>query len=728
MTQTIHLATNGGDEVAAQWLERLARAVGASHACFVMRDVRRRNRARVVACHPAVMNLREIDLRGSACGAVTSASVFSLTSGARKAYPTDTLLKRLGAEGFVCGAVLDAEGKPQGWIGLATTLPLENRELAEEMTAVVAECVAAELRENESPITRPTGQIRAVPSLLEHSPSPAALEVANDGYWEWNLEHSILCISARFAELVGLPPQERVETPEAWFERTHPDDRQRFEAQMRRLVTGEQWRAMCDHRILHADGRYRPMMARARVVRDERSIPISVIGWLSDESAKGSDEPRSERDFDQLTGLPGREFFVQRLRAAMQAAKDTPDTEYAVISIDIDRFHRLNARFGDAGGDELLVLVADSLRGAIRQEDILARIGGDQFAVLLSGTELEVAYKVMSNRLLNALRGTRKLGDAEVFASGTIGIVMGHAGYDRPGEVLRDADRAIGEGKRDGGDLIVVFEAAMHHAAAERLDHEQDVRLAIERGQFVLYFQPMLRSTSGDLCAFEALLRWEHPVEGVLGPSRFLDVLHETGLITVVGRRVLQEACLYAADWSTRYGQSISVSVNVAPAQLLHPTFRSDVQQALAASGLPAGALILEITEDAVMVDPVLARSVLHQMRDDGIQVLVDDFGTGYSSLSYLSELPLTGVKIDRSFLRGVEQPGVQREILSSIVQLAHLLKLEVIAEGVETIPQLKAVRALGCDVAQGYLLDMPLPPMAVERFLGDRYPRGEAA
>jgi diguanylate cyclase (GGDEF)-like protein/PAS domain S-box-containing protein len=727
MTQT-SLPTTNRDDVAAHLLERLARAVGASHACFVMRDGRRRHRARVVACHPNVVNLKEIDLRGSACGAVTSTSVFSLTSGARKAYPTDTLLKRLDAEGFVCGAVLDAEGNPQGWIGLATTQPLENRELAEEMTAVVAECVAAELREREVPVARPTGAIKALPSLLEHSLSPAALEVANDGYWEWNLEHSILCLSARWCEMVGLPAQERVDTPESWFTRAHADDRPRLEEQMRRLVTGEQWRAICEHRVLHADGTYRDMVARARVIRDERSVPVSVIGWLSDVSTSVATDAQPDHDIDQLTGLPGREYLLERLRAAIAANKAAPENEFALISLDVDRFHRINARFGDAGGDDMLILIADALREAIRQDDVLARVGGDKFAVLLTGTDLDVASKVMGNRLLNAVRGTRKLGNTEVFVSSTIGVVIGHDGYDRPGEVLRDADSAIDEGKHEGGDLIVVFEASMHHAAAKLLDHERDVRLALERGQFVLYFQPMLRSESGDLCALEALLRWEHPVEGVLGPAKFLDVLRETGLITVVGRRVLMEACLYAADWTTRYGHDIAVSVNVAPAQLLHPTFRADVQEALATSGLRPSALIIEITEDAVIGDPLLARGVLQQLREDGIQVLVDDFGTGYSSLSYLRELPLSGVKIDRSFLLGVEEPGTQREILSSIVRLAHLLKLEVIAEGVETIPQLKVVRSLGCDVAQGYLLDMPLAPAQVEAFLSDRYPRNEAA
>jgi EAL domain-containing protein (putative c-di-GMP-specific phosphodiesterase class I) len=276
--------------------------------------------------------------------------------------------------------------------------------------------------------------------------------------------------------------------------------------------------------------------------------------------------------------------------------------------------------------------------------------------------------------------------------------------------------------------MIVGFETAMHHAAAARLDHEREVRLALERGEFVLHFQPMLRSKTGELCALEALLRWEHPVQGVLGPAKFLDVLHETGLITLVSRRVLIEACLYAADWSTRYGHHIPVSVNISPAHLLHGSFRADVHQALAVSGLSASDLIIEITEDAVLGDPMLARGTLEQLRRDGIQVLVDDFGTGYSSLSYLRDLPLSGVKIDQSFLRGVEEPGMQRDVFSSIVNLAHLLKLEVIAEGVETIPQLKVVRSLGCDIAQGFLLDMPLAPVQVERFLSDRYPRSEAA
>jgi PAS domain S-box-containing protein len=332
------------DVVTPQLIERLARAVNASHACFMLRDARRRHRAHVVACHPRIENLREIDLRGSACGAVTSANVFSLTSGARKAYPADTLLKRMEAEGFVCAAVLDADGRAQGWVGLVTQHPLENRDLAEEMTAVVAECVAAELREKRLAPPRPTGEIRAMPSLLDHSLTPAALEVANDGYWEWNLEHSIFCVSSRFCELLGLPPQERVEAPDMWFDRTHPDDRMQFEGQMRRLVTGEQWRGTCQQRLLHADGTYRQTVVRARVVRNSRSIPTSVIGWLSDASTPPPRATGPEQDIDSLTGLPGRPFIMESLRLAIEASKESQADGFTLISLDLDRFHRINAR------------------------------------------------------------------------------------------------------------------------------------------------------------------------------------------------------------------------------------------------------------------------------------------------------------------------------------------------------------------------------------------------
>jgi len=563
---------------------------------------------------------------------------------------------------------------------------------------------------------RPPGARERRPTIV------AARNVANDGYWEWNLATSAVEYSPRCREMLGITEPFVLSHPSAWLDRVHPNDRDAVRAVIQRLSSGEQTRAQCEHRVQHADGSYRWLMARAATVCDSQGLPNRVVGWLSDVT----DRKTLERQYagsarhDTMTGLPNRVLLTDRLTDALEICK-RGESGFALLVVDLNNFHRINSRFGDVGGDDVLRSVAQVLRQSVRIEDVVARIGGDKFGILILGDELQSVAGGIATRIKTALRRPYRLNDEEIFISATIGVVIGQSSYARAGEVLRDADSALDEGKRLGGDRVLVFQPAMHHAPAARLGRERDIRLAMERGEFALHFQPMLGAPNGDVTAFEALLRWQHPTEGLLGPSHFLDVLRETGLIIPVGRRVIRDACTAAARWQQEGRARVSVSVNVATSQLAYQGFVADVEQALFESGLEPASLMLEVTEEALVGDADSTRAVLQRLRACGVRVFVDDFGTGYSSLSHLRELPVHGVKIDRGFLDGIHLPGAQREIVRTIVRLAHLLNLDVVAEGVETEAQMDVIRDLQCDIAQGFWIARPLDPDAAEAFLRDR-------
>jgi diguanylate cyclase (GGDEF)-like protein/PAS domain S-box-containing protein len=331
----------------------------------------------------------------------------------------------------------------------------------------------------------------------------AARDVANDGYWEWNLATRAVEYSPRCREMLGITEALVMSSPSAWLDRVHPNDRDAVRAVIQRLSSGEQTRAQCEHRVRHVDGSYRWMMARAATVCDNQGLPNRVVGWLSDVT----DRKTLERQYagsarhDTMTGLPNRALLTDRLTDALEICK-RGESGFALLVIDLNHFHRVNARFGDVGGDDVLRGVAQALRQAVRVDDVVARIGGDKFGILLLGDSLEGVAGGIATRIKKALRRPYRLANEEIFISATIGVVIGQSSYARAGEVLRDADSALDEGKRLGGDRVLVFQPAMHHAPAARLGRERDIRLAMERGEFTLHFQPMLGAPNGEVRAF----------------------------------------------------------------------------------------------------------------------------------------------------------------------------------------------------------------------------------
>jgi diguanylate cyclase (GGDEF)-like protein len=416
---------------------------------------------------------------------------------------------------------------------------------------------------------------------------------------------------------------------------------------------------------------------------------------------------------DSLTGLPNRALMMDRMESALARAAQQSQP-LALFYLDLDRFKLINDTLGHSAGDRLLCHVATRLLLSVRPTDTVARLGGDEFTILCEGIGTESAARIVADRIAQAIAEPLLLEDVEISVTASVGIALSSGVDTDPEQVLRDGDTAMYAAKnRDGG--FVFFNERYRVRDRERLRTESDLRHALERGEIFLDYQPVFTVSTGSVAGVEALARWRHPTRGVLGPDAFIPFAEEAGLISSLGDWILREACRTAEAWR-RSAPALELFVNLSPLQLERPGFGGEVTAALELTGLPASALCLELTESALLEER--ASGSLAELVERGIRLAIDDFGTGYSSLVHLRELPVHSLKIDRSFVRGVETGGSDVAIVGAVVALAQALGLTVVAEGVETAVQLERLRGLGCDLAQGYHLAPPLPAEVI----GDRY------
>lgn len=423
---------------------------------------------------------------------------------------------------------------------------------------------------------------------------------------------------------------------------------------------------------------------------------------------------------DALTGLPNRSLFTERLRHAMRRAARHPDNLFAVLFLDLDRFKEVNDNLGHFAGDELLRAVARRVEACIRPEDTVARLSGDEFAILLESiTEISDAGRV-AERVEEALSFPINLGGAEVTTSASIGIVTSTMSHDQPEQILRSADMAMYRAKAAGRARYELFDRAMHTDALARLQLETDLRRAVELGEFRLLYQPVVSLRTGHITGFEALVRWSHPQRGLVQPADFIPVAEETGLIIPMGHWVLHEACRQAKEWHSLHPRRVplTIGVNLSARQFSQPGLVDHIRGALDSTGAPPSSLRLEITEAAIIDKGRYAISILTQIREIGVQVYLDDFGTGYSSLSYLHGVPIDGIKIDRAFVSDMETNEENLRLVRTLLTLAEIVGISAEAEGISSSEQLKELRSLNCGQGQGYLFSAPIPADAVEQLL----------
>jgi diguanylate cyclase (GGDEF)-like protein len=423
---------------------------------------------------------------------------------------------------------------------------------------------------------------------------------------------------------------------------------------------------------------------------------------------------------DTMTGLANRTLFLDRLGQAIEFAKRGAVSKFAVLFIDLDKFKIVNDSLGHLMGDQLLISIAHRLKESLRSCDTIARFGGDEFEILLDVAPDENSVRLVADKVLKVIQTPIRLEGHEVYINASMGIIMDLSGYSHAEDALRDADIAMYDAKALGGGYYIFFNVEMRHRAYVRLEMENEIRVGLKNNEFQLYYQPVFLLDSKHLIGFEALLRWLHPEQGVLTPDDFLPVAEESGLILPIGDWVLETSCLQLKAWKEKFRslQTASISVNISGRQLSQADFYAKVVSSLKTSGLGAEELRLEITENMLINNFVIASEIFSKLREIGVQLQIDDFGTGYSALGYLQHLPISAIKIDKTFIGEMVKNMRGAKLVRAIVSMAHELGLETIAEGIETDEQLNALRSLFCRYGQGYLLSKPLEPVAVEMML----------
>ena len=471
-----------------------------------------------------------------------------------------------------------------------------------------------------------------------------------------------------------------------------------------------------------AKGGHRVMLELSTRLINHGGRPVGVQGIGRDITSRRLAEEQLMHNalHDSLTDLPNRTEFMRHLQGAIEQAKSDPEFKFAVLFLDLDRFKIINDSLGHVIGDKLLIGIAKRLTTCVRPRDIVARFGGDEFTILLNKVGEAADVTMVAERLQRKLSAPFKFGNYEVFSSASIGIIVSDDIDRDPEDFLRDADTAMYRAKESGKARCEVFDREMHARNMNLLQVETDLRRAINRGEFEVFYQPIVNLDDNRSTEFEALIRWNHPVHGYVAPNEFISVAEESGLIIPIGRWILEEACRQVGEWQRSLPgyDELSVSVNLSARQLMHPALRSQVEEILATTGLNARHLKLEVTESTVIERSETALAVLSEMRELGLSLSMDDFGTGYSSLSYLHQFPFERLKIDRSFVDKMDHDPKSEAIVRTILLLGKNLNMEVVAEGIESTRQLDLLRALDCGLGQGFLFSRPLSASLAEKFL----------
>lgn len=539
-----------------------------------------------------------------------------------------------------------------------------------------------------------------------------AVRCSNDALFDWNLKTNEVYYSPRWKSMFGCEARDMGDSPDEWFSRVHPEDLELLRVEIDANLAEWTSYLQSEHRMLHSDGSYRWILARAMVALDAKGERSRMIGLLSDiTDRKEAELYMLEQAFhDPLTKLPNRALFMDRLERSLGRMNHRTDYLFAVLFVDLDRFKVINDSLGHQIGDQLLVAIAQRLESCLRPGDMVARLGGDEFAVILDQLQLESDAAAAAERLQEKLSAPFIIKEREIFVSASIGIALNKTPHESAEDFLRSADTAMDRAKTRGRGSFEIFDTEMHTRVAAQLQLETDLRRALVRKEFRLCYQPIINLNSRQIVGFEVLLRWPHPEQGLIPPTRFIPIAEETGLIIPISQWVLREACQQMRKWQIQRpsSQLLTISVNLSGKQFSQPGLIDFIKQVLEETGLEASSLKLEITETALIDNSEAAIVMLSQLKDLGIHISLDDFGTGYSSLSYLHRFPIDTIKVDRSFISRINRPK-DSEIVRTIVALAENLGLDVVAEGVETDEQADQLLEMNCKYGQGYLFSKPV-------------------
>jgi len=538
--------------------------------------------------------------------------------------------------------------------------------------------------------------------------------------------------SPAYEKVLGYSPGELGET--SAFEQIHVDDRYKvLEAAREARSTGVG--KNLQYRIRHKDGTWRILESTASTIKNEQGDVEKLVIVNRDITERRQAEQQAEHNslHDGLTGLPNRRLFLDRLQRAFVRAQRNPGYQYAVLFVDVDGFKQINDTMGPAAGDQLITEMGNRLATCLRLDDtvarpagklpsddsLLSRSGGDEFTILLESIKHPGDAMRVAKRIQAAIGAPFQVQERQLITPVSVGIALSAPTQQQPEELLQDAETAMRRAKALGGSRCEVFDEGMHTRAVNRLKLETELRTAFERSEFRLHYQPIFQLEARRIVGFEALVRWQHPEQGVISPYKFIEAAEDMGLLVLIGKWVVGEACKQMSDWQARFpSASLYMTVNVSGKQFAHAHFVNDVRAAVQETRLDPARLQLEISEGIAMADPKLTANVLSQLKHLGVRIGLDDFGSAYFSLSWLRRFPLDVLKIDRSLVSSLLTDRATADIVQLIITLAHNLNLKVIAEGIEAATQQDRLQKLGCEFGQGYLFSQPLEAEAAQQLL----------
>ncbi|MET3520674.1 EAL domain-containing protein [Mesorhizobium abyssinicae] len=557
-----------------------------------------------------------------------------------------------------------------------------------------------------------------------------ALAVAGSGdiVWDWDVLRDRVVTKPDVSLQLGLAPNSLGGAARNWLPVLHADDRDTFRTTLDVVLEHRRGRVAQNFRLRGADGHYHWFALRARPVIGSDGEVIRCVGTMVDVTEQKKSEERLLHDavHDNLTGLPNRELFMNRLEAIISIARTEDKVRPTVFVIDIDRFKQVNDGLGISAGDTILLTIARRLHRLLKPKDSLSRFAGDQFALMLLSEQDPARIAAVADAIKHAINNPITFAKREIVLTASIGLITWTTAQTSSEDMVKDAELAMHQAKRFGGDRIEPFRPAFRTVGTDRLQFESDLRRAIERREFTLAYQPIVRLEDGSVAGFEALLRWDHPRRGMIPPADFIPVAENCGLIVQLGLFAMQQAAEDLATWQKQIGDApLSVSVNLSSRQLIRRDLVSDVRSVIARANLKPRCFRLELTESLVMDNPEQTSHVLTKLKQLGIGLSLDDFGTGYSSLSYLTRFPFDTIKIDKSF---VDDATPKRAVLlKSMVNMAHELGLSVVAEGISDESDALELRQMGCEYVQSFMFGAPMPGEQVLKTLKEQYPLTQA-
>ena len=554
--------------------------------------------------------------------------------------------------------------------------------------------------------------------IFELAPTGIAI-VSTDGRFQR--------VNQAFCKTIGYTAAELLNM--TFIDITPPDDINTHLAMDKRLLKGEMSQYAIEKRYVHKEGHLIHAILQVALIQDDKGAPQNLIGQIIDITQRkvAEEQLRHNAFHDTLTTLPNRTLFLDHVQRAIGHAERQNHYAFAVFVLDLDRFKVINDSLGHAAGDELLKVIGQRLAANIRPGDTVARFGGDEFAILLDGMQKTDEVQLIAEQIQHSLSIPLRIAehDNDISLTASIGIILSSSRRQRAEEYVRDADTAMYRAKEQGGNRIVVFNDEMHTVALARLHLETDLRQAMKVEGLQIYYQPILSLPDGHMSKVECLLRWPHIQQGFISPTQFIPMAEETGLINPIGEWLMWTACKQAKKWHD-LGYPIRMAINVSLRQLQYQDLPQLVQEILNETGLPATSLELEITESIAMASRDFSAAPLQKLAAMGVHISIDDFGTGYSSLNRLKTLPISALKIDRSFITELTEDTNDRAMVQAIIAMAHSLKLKVVAEGVETMDQLTFLRQQKCDQIQGYLVSPPLSSSDLLAFVEEKMHIGE--